>query len=127
MLQRSDQVPHFQVTALDGHAVAYETFWQHRHLLLICVDDADDAASARLGAVARDLAARAADVDGLGARLVVTHDEVPGVPRPGVVIADRWGEVFTVIDDPARFDADDLVEWLRWLQMKCPECEGEAY
>ena len=63
----------------------------------------------------------------LEARLVVTRETVDGVPRPGVVIADRWGEVFAVIDDPARTDVDDLIEWLRWVQMKCPECEGEAY
>jgi hypothetical protein len=64
---------------------------------------------------------RAADPDGIlaGAR----------VPTPGVLVADQWGELFAVEAAGAdhRFiDAGEVVDWLRYLAIQCPECQGEA-
>jgi hypothetical protein len=121
MLTRGDQVPHFAVAATDGARVAYGDIWQRKNLLLVS-----------LGAEEPDR--YAADVSSLGPRLaeydtasVVTRDAIPGVPAPGVLIADRWGEVQAVIERrPSEGpSADDLIEWLSYVQRRCPECEGE--
>lgn len=124
-LQRGGRVPHFHVTDTSAARVAYdEAIWQRDHLLLVSLGDDDGDPFA---AIARDLQGRASDIAALEARLVVTRDPIAGVPRPGAVVADRWGEVFAVIDEAGSTYADDLIEWIRWVQMKCPECEGEAY
>lgn len=52
-----------------------------------------------------------------------------GIPVPGVLVADQWGELHLVQDAGAahRFPAPaEVIEWLRYLAIQCPECEGEA-
>ena len=71
---------------------------------------------------------RAAD-RALDARCVVTAEVVPGLPYPGAVVADRWGEIIFAArangdDEPA--DPGELVDWLQFVASQCPECEGEA-
>ena len=48
----------------------------------------------------------------------------------GMVIADQWGEVFFVeaggVGEHGRPAADEVVEWLRFVAIQCPECQGEA-
>jgi hypothetical protein len=60
---------------------------------------------------------------------VVTRDRVPGIPSPSVVVADRWGEIVhvaTASDVAGLPPAQELVDWVSYLQTRCPECEGEA-
>jgi len=60
---------------------------------------------------------------------VITRDRVPGVPCPSAVVADRWGEVVyvaTASDVADLPSAQELVDWVTYLQTQCPECEGEA-
>ena len=48
---------------------------------------------------------------------------------PAVIIADQWGEIAALeaAGDAHRFmQPDEVVTWVRYLAMKCPECEGEA-
>jgi hypothetical protein len=60
---------------------------------------------------------------------VITRDHVPEIPSPGVVVADRWGEIVHIA---AGADVDglplprELLEWTGYVQHQCPECEGEA-
>jgi hypothetical protein len=47
-----------------------------------------------------------------------------------VVIADQWGEVrMAEAAGPShRFEAgDEIVQWLRFIAIECPECQGEAF
>ena len=59
---------------------------------------------------------------------VLTLDAVPGLPATGLLIADGWGEITyarsggTLADLP---DPDEILDWLRFTRMRCPECEGE--
>ncbi|MGH9456388.1 MAG: hypothetical protein ACRD2J_01960 [Thermoanaerobaculia bacterium] len=52
------------------------------------------------------------------------------VEPPAVVVADEWGEIHSrspageAHDFPA---PEALLEWLEYLAVRCPECEGEAY
>ena len=127
MLQRGDQVPHFSVKRPDGSEVCYAAdVWQQRNLLLVVLPDRSGNGFAEYAA---GLAERRADMAAAETTLVVTTEEVPGAPRPGVLIADRWGEIQLAAQATRPRDlpqADELLEWLRYVQYKCPECEGEA-
>jgi len=126
MLERGDRVPHFEVATLDGRRARYTDVWQRKNLLLVSVSEVESSESSGY------LAQLSAGMPALTAHdtaFVVTRDPVDGAPRPGVVIADRWGEIHFVARAPAAGelpDADELIGWLRYVQQQCPECEGEA-
>lgn len=111
-------LPHFSVTTVDGRRVRYaEEIWQRRDLLLIGLEAVPSAAWAA------EVSARLAGA----AEVIITTDPVEGLPRPGAIVADRWGEVHHVrAIDPAALDLDDLADWVRFVRMQCPECQGEA-
>ncbi|HEU5049980.1 MAG TPA: hypothetical protein VFU00_06620 [Gemmatimonadales bacterium] len=47
--------------------------------------------------------------------------------RAAVTIADQWGEIYFAADAGAGHDlprCEDVVEWIRFLAIQCPECEG---
>jgi hypothetical protein len=128
MLQPHDNVPHFAVTDIDGGAVTYGSIWQHSHLVLVCLGHAlaaDEGERERLKAYARSIRQLA----GADVACVITRDEIPSVPCPGAIVADRWGEIAYVApaDDVHRLPSPDaLAEWIEYLRSQCPECEGEA-
>lgn len=126
MLERGDRVPHFDVATLDGGRARYTDVWQRKNLLLVSVSEVESSESS--GYVAR-LAAGVPELTAHDTALVVTTEHIDGAPRPGVVVADRWGEIHFVAHKPAVGelpDADELIGWLRYVQQQCPECEGEA-
>ena len=126
MIQRGDQVPHFEVSALDGQRVRYATIWQHRNLVLLRVPSSAREAA---GPYASQLADAVRQEAGGDADCVVTTDDIAGVPAPAVVIADRWGEVMHVAagETLAALPAsEDVAEWVRYVRARCAECEGEA-
>jgi hypothetical protein len=125
MLRTGDPLPHFSVTALDGRRVTYATIWQQQIVVLVILPAAEPTPSlARVQAFAAELQAACGD-----AECVITRDGVDGVPCPGAVVADRWGEVVHVASSahPGELpDAPDLIEWVEHVRNRCPECEGEA-
>lgn len=54
-----------------------------------------------------------------------------GLEGGGISIADQWGEI--VFDESGGEEVhpfpevQEVVEWLRFLAIQCPECQGEAY
>ena len=123
LLKPGDQVPHFTVRNLDGDAVAYSAVWQHRNLILAALP-----AGAAFEEYVSLLANRTSSF-GFDTDCVITHDIVDGLPYPGVVVADRWGEIVHLASaaDEARLpDVGELQEWVDYVQRRCPECEGEA-
>ena len=123
MLKPGDLVPHFIVRNLDGDAVSYSAVWQHRNLILAAVP-----AGAAFEEYVSVLADRTSSF-GFDTDCVITHDMVDGLPYPGVVVADRWGEIVHLASaaDEARLpDVGELQEWVDYVQRRCPECEGEA-
>jgi hypothetical protein len=126
MLRAGDQVPHVTVRSADGTSISYGDLWQQKNLLLVLIADlgspGSEAYLARLRASMTDLTAH-------DTACIVTGDRVAGVPTPGVLIADRWGEIWYVHkadSDTALPAPDALVDWLRYVQIQCPECQGEA-
>ena len=125
MLQTHQLIPHFDVTDLAGERVHYSSLWQRKNLVLVTLPDVEARSlhyAGRLMALARGLN----DVD---TKWIVTEERVAGVPCPSVVVADQWGEVAHVAH-PSRVEdlpaPEELVEWVRYLGCRCPECEGEA-
>jgi hypothetical protein len=122
-LQRGDQVPHFDVNTLAGDVFSYSTIWQRKNLVLVSLDaDIEDDYPSTLTARARDFEER-------HAACVLTRDRVPGLPAPGAVVADRWGEivhVFAAASGGELPPASELLDWLEHVEQRCPECEGEA-
>ena len=124
MLQPHDPVPHFVVTDLDGRTVTYTTIWQHAHLVLVSLGNAGTP-DERLHEYVREIRELAAD----DLACVLTRDAVPGLPSPGALVADRWGEIVHVA--PAAEvrslpSAEHLADWIAYLRIRCPECEGET-
>ena len=126
MLGARDIVPHFEVASIDGTVARYAALWQRKNLVLLALP-AENAADFsgyvnQLGSLAREL-------DELHTELVITRTTVPGVDAPGVLVADKWGEIHVAASaaSPGELpEPADLVEWARYLERQCPECEGEA-
>jgi hypothetical protein len=126
MLQTGDLVPHFTVTTFSGESFDYSDIWQRKNLVLVLLPHAESAASTKF---VDQLTAQMSELTGDDSACVITRDSVSGVPSPGIVVADRWGEIHhlaggKIVEDLPR--PDDLIEWLRYVQHQCPECEGEA-
>ncbi len=125
MLQPGDLLPHFEVTDLYGSRVDYSSIWQRKNLVLVMLSDTDPSSRP----YADQLMARSRDLKKNDTEWVVTCDRIAGMPNPGAVVADRWGELMHVAHAPdvAHLPVpDELVEWVEYVQHRCPECEGEA-
>jgi hypothetical protein len=125
MIARGDSLPHFEVTQLDGRPASYATIWQRHHLVLVLLPGR--------GAESREYAAllhdREPEFSEAGADVVATAEPVADLAGPAVVVADRWGEVQFAAAMPRVAElppVEDLLEWVRYVQQRCPECEGEA-
>jgi len=126
MLQRGDLVPHFDVRNLDNEPVSYSTVWQRRNLVLVALADvACDSCASYLS----ELTALIPALGAQNAECVITRDGVAGLSSPGVLVADRWGEIVYIaaMPDVAELPSPgELLEWASYVQTQCPECEGEA-
>ena len=126
MLQRGDSVPHFEARTVGGESFSYSAAWQRRNLVLVALP-AEESEVVR-GYVARVMA-RQAEFSAMDAECVMTRERVSGVPSPGVVVADRWGEVVHVASTShveELTSPEELLDWVDYLHRRCPECEGEA-
>jgi peroxiredoxin len=126
MLRRGELVPHFIVKTLHGDEFSYATIWQRRSLVLIALP-VTDSESAR--SYVSELAACSAEFSASEADCVITQDRIQEIPGPAVLVADRWGEVVCIAATSDVRDlphVEDVLEWLRYVQTRCPECEGES-
>jgi hypothetical protein len=119
-------VPHFEVMTIGGEPFGYPTIWQRRALVLVVLRPTDGEAS-RL--YVSEVMARRSEFTAKGTECVVTTGRVQGIEGPAVLVADRWGEIVHVatasqVDDLT--SPQELLEWVDYLDRRCPECEGEA-
>jgi hypothetical protein len=126
ILQRGELIPHFEVTTLGGERINYATLWQRRNLVLVTLPAADSDAGTKY---LSELSDRIPQFRALNTDCVMTPEQVPGIPCPGALIADKWGEIIyvraasEVADLPS---AEDVLDWITYVETRCPECEGEA-
>jgi hypothetical protein len=121
---RLGHVPHFDVTTLDGRRVRYEEIWQRRNLVLVIALPHEREAAARY---ALELQAHRDELEQAETTVVVTADAVPGLPAPIVLVADRWGEILhrepVSSGQGSPFpDVDELLAWVHFARIRCPEC-----
>ncbi|MNC86498.1 hypothetical protein D3C83_21660 [compost metagenome] len=124
LLQPGDPVPHFVVSTIEGGTLRYADLWQRRNLVLVKLP-----AGGPHGDYVSGLTAVAAEFRAHDTACVMTTDRIPGLPSAGVVVADRWGEIVHVATAPRAAGlpaARELLEWVEFLEHRCPECEGEA-
>ena len=125
-MQTGESVPHFDLNTLSGQRFSYASIWQYRSLVLVTLPADESEATRRYSS---RLLARTAEFLAKNAECVVTRDHVSGLPSPGAVVADRWGEIIHVATAPdvdSLPSPDELLEWIDYLEKRCPECEGEA-
>jgi hypothetical protein len=125
-IRASDLMPMFTATNLaDTTRVDYQDVWQRKNLVLATLAEDDPTATA----YAASLSVLTASLDSLDAALIVTTTRIAGIPTPGVVVADRWGEVYYVKSASRASELpgpDELMEWVQYVRNECPECQGEA-
>ena len=86
-----------------------------------------DRACEACAAYSAKLSVQAEEFRAWDGRVVEVRDVNDDAPR--VIIADQWGEIAVVAEAGAahRFmEPAEVITWLQYLAMKCPECEGEA-
>lgn len=92
--------------------------WGGRVAVVVPVDAGDDSAALeRCRAAAGEAVRVVADPDG----------EIASGAAVRIVIADEWGEVYfsvTSADDHALITPREVVDWVRFIVIQCPECEG---
>jgi len=98
-----------------------------KNLALVCLseDDSPDAQSyiQELREAQKALAAHDAVV-------VVTTTPIEGMPLPGCAVADRWGEMQWIASAQKVAElpsAREIEAWLHFVEIQCPECEGEVH
>jgi hypothetical protein len=125
-VMRGQRVPDFTVAGIDGTPVRYVDVWQRRNLLLVVLPPGSSPESDRYAA---QLASRTPELTAHDTVCLVTRESVPAVAPPAVVVADRWGEIHFAARTSGVDELpgpDELLDWLRYVQMQCPECQGET-
>ena len=124
VLERGDAIPHWHLTKHDGSSFSYGSIWQQLNLVLVSLPDTADANTYIAALHARDAEFRARRCE-----CVITRDRIEGLHSPGVLVADKWGEIMHVAGGVSVSELptpDDLLEWVDYVERRCPECEGEA-
>jgi hypothetical protein len=123
LLRAGDLIPHFDGMTIDGRRVRYQELWQHRNLVLFVLSKA---VRAQANAYLTMLEGRISRLRPDDTTLVIRHDEINGVPWSAVIVADRWGEIAylqQLTRNPVEWPpVDDIVEWVEFIRVKCPEC-----
>jgi hypothetical protein len=127
MLTKGDHIPHFECTTIDDVRVSYAELWQKKNLALVCLSE-DNSQDAR--SYVRSLREALPALSAHDAAVVVTTTPIAGMPVLGCAVADRWGEIQWVAsaDRISELpDAREIAAWLQYVEIQCPECEGEVH
>jgi hypothetical protein len=126
MLVPGDTVPHFEVRTRQGKLFTYSSIWQRKNLLLVTVPTLNAGPTEDYIA---ELASGLQHVGDHDLEYVITRDLIPGISGSAVLVADRWGEIVYAVEESDVADLpapQDVLEWVNYLNNRCPECEGEA-
>ena len=127
MLSKGDHVPRFEITTVDDIRVNYADLWQKKNLALVCLSEDDSPEAQSYIQQLREALPALATHDAV---VVVTTMPVEGMPLPGCAVADRWGEMQWIASAGRVADlplAREIAAWLRFVEIQCPECEGEVH
>ena len=126
MLDKGDHVPRFEIVTIDDIPVNYADLWQKKNLALVCLaEETSPEAQSYIQQLREALPALAAH----DAVVVVTTSRIDGMPMPGCAVADRWGQMQWVASADQAADLPsprEIAAWLHFVEIQCPECEGEV-
>jgi hypothetical protein len=127
MLNKGDHVPRFECVTIDDIRVNYADLWQKKNLALLCLsEDASAEAQSYIQQLREALPALAVH----DAVVVVTTTPIDGMPLPGCAVADRWGQMQWVASAERIAELPsprEIAAWLQFVEIQCPECEGEVH
>src|SRR3954462_11814992 len=127
MLNKGDHVPRFECVTIDDIRVNYADVWQKKNLALLCLsEDSSPEAQSYIQQLREALPALAVH----DAVVVVTTTPIDGMPLPGCAVADRWGQMQWVTSADRVVDLPsprEIAAWLQFVEIQCPECEGEVH
>jgi hypothetical protein len=127
MLNKGDHVPRFECVTIDDIRVNYADLWQKKNLALLCLsDDSSPEAQTYIQQLREALPALAVH----DAVVVVTTTPIDGMPLPGCAVADRWGQMQWVTSAERVVDLPsprEIAAWLQFVEIQCPDCEGEVH
>ena len=124
MLSPGDHMPHVAFRTIDDRIVSYADLWQQQNLIFVSLP-----MESAFTDYASDLDRALRPVLPADTSLVISHDALPDLPAPAILVADKWGEIHhthaasQVMDLP---DSDAVLEWLTYVRVQCPECQGET-
>jgi hypothetical protein len=153
LIEPSKRLPELRLPSLPDGAPLRLRASARRSPLLLLVDDVD---CAECAALVRRLEAEAEALRDWDARVLIVVPEplaeagrfpsagifpvlsdaesrlatALSVRAPALVIADQWGEVYVreeAGEGHAFLALPDILDWLRYLDIQCPECQGEAF
>ncbi len=129
LLETGQRLPMMTVESVDGGAPVPLRRSGRKATVLVTLHRECDACRAYLDALAHEQAG----IDEWDGRVAATFANEAtadaGIPAPAVLIADQWGELFVI--EPAGnghafIEPAEVLSWLRYLAVQCPECQGEA-
>src|SRR5687767_102180 len=88
-----DLIPTFTArNVVDGGLVHYESVWQRKNLVLVTVPSDDPTAPSYMASII----ASTPSLMSHDTALIVTTNQIAAVQFPGVLVADRWGEIYYI-------------------------------
>ena len=127
MLGKGDHVPRFEIVTIDYIRVNYADLWQKKNLALLCLSEDDSADAQGYIQQLREALPALAVHDAV---VVVTTTPIEGIPLPGCAVADRWGELQWIATSDRVADLPsprEIAAWLRFVEIQCPEGDGEVH
>ena len=127
MLNKGDHVPRFECVTIDDIRVNYADLWQKKNLALLCLAEDDSPEAQTYIQQLREALPALAVHDAV---VVVTTNPIDGMPLPGCAVADRWGQMQWVASADRVVDLPsprEIAAWLQFVEIQCPECEGEVH
>jgi hypothetical protein len=127
MLNKGDHVPRFECVTIDDIRVNYADLWQKKNLALLCLSEDDSPEAQTYIQQLREALPALAVHDAV---VVVTTNPIDGMPLPGCAVADRWGQMQWVASADRVVDLPsprEIAAWLQFVEIQCPECEGEVH
>ena len=127
MLNKGDHIPRFECVTIDDIRVNYADLWQKKNLAMLCLsEDTSPEAQSYIHELREALPALAMH----DAVVVVTTNPIDGMPLPGCAVADRWGQMHWVASAERIGELPsprEIAAWLHFVEIQCPECEGEVH
>jgi hypothetical protein len=114
-----EELPEIWGTTFDGRRIHASDLRGRKNIVVIF---SGQQSSEPVEELVRALSVRHGEIQDEEAELILVEES--RLPRAAICIADRYGEVYfsEFCSDTACTSADNVLEWLRFIEIQCPEC-----